>query len=58
MKLYSTKEFALLAGVSIRTLKYWRKSKKLEPVVRGAKGAKFYSEVQLLEVQKYVKGAK
>ena len=56
MKMYSTKEFALVAGVSIRTLKYWRKSGKLEPVGKGAKGAKFYSEVQILEVQK-LKGA-
>lgn len=57
MKLFSTKEFAEAAGVSIRTLKYWRKSGKLIPVQKGAKGAKFYSGVQLLEVQKYLKGA-
>ena len=58
MKLYSTKEMAELLHVSIRTLKYWRKSGKLIPEVKGAKGAKFYSEVQLLEVQKFLKGAK
>ena len=53
MKMYSTKEFAELAGVSIRTLKRWRKSGKLEPVGKGAKGDKFYTAEQLAGVTKY-----
>ena len=57
MRLYSTKETAEILKVSIRTLKYWRKEGKLVPEVRGAKGAKFYSEVQILEVQKLLKSA-
>ena len=51
MKFFTTKEFAELVGVSIRTLKYWRSTGKLIPVSTGAKGAKFYSEVQIAQVQ-------
>ena len=53
MKLYSTKEFAELAGVSIRTLKRWRKSGKLVP--KTIKGDKFYYEEQLAGVTKYLR---
>lgn len=57
-KLYSTKEAAKFLGVSVRTLKYWRKSGKLVPEIKGAnglrggreKGAK-YTEEQLKRVQ-------
>lgn len=58
MNLYSTKETAEMLHISIRTLKYWRKTGKLIPEAKGAKGAKFYSEVQLAEVQKVLKGTK
>jgi len=58
MKMLTTKQAADFLGVSIRTLKYWRKTGKLQPTMTGAKGAKFYSEVQLLEVQKILTGAK
>ena len=53
MKLYSTKDFASLTGVSIRTLKRWRKSGKLVP--QTIKGDKFYSEEQLAGVTKYLR---
>ena len=53
MKLYSTKEFAELAGVSIRTLKRWRKAGKLVP--QTIKGDKFYSVEQLTGVTKYLR---
>ena len=52
MKLFSTKEFAELSGVSIRTLKRWRKDGKLIPA-KTVKGDKFYSEEQLAGVTKY-----
>ena len=61
MQFYSTEEFAKLAGVSIRTLKYWRKSGKLSPA-KTQGGAKFYSQAQLEGVQnsglRYSRGAK
>lgn len=57
-KLYSTKEAAKFLGVSVRTLKYWRKNGKLVPEIKGAngkrggrgKGAKYTLE-QLKRVQ-------
>lgn len=52
MKLYTTKEFAELSGVSIRTLKYWRKSGKLIPAVNNGKGKTFYSREQIFMAQK------
>ena len=58
-KLYSTKQAAKFIGVSVRTLKYWRKNGKLVPDIKGAngkrggrgKGAKYTLE-QLKRVQK------
>ena len=47
MKLYSRKKFAELAGVCIKTLKRWRKSGKLSPVLIDGNGKIFYSENQL-----------
>ena len=47
MKLYSRKKFAELAGVSVKTLKRWRKSGKLSPVLIDGNGKIFYSENQL-----------
>ena len=52
MKLYTTKEFAELSGVSIRTLKYWRKSGKLIPAVNNGKGKTFYSKEQIFIAKK------
>ena len=57
-KLYSTKQAAKFLGVSVRTLKYWRKSGKLVPEKCNPRtGEKFYSEIQLIGVQKYFRGA-
>ena len=60
MKLYSTKKFSELADVSIRTLKRWRKSGKLSPVLIDGNGKNFYSEKQLKGVttlgQKFSQG--
>lgn len=50
MKLYSTKEFAELTGVSVRTLKYWRKSGKLVPEMTDT-GVYQYTDVDLMRVQ-------
>ena len=47
LKLYSRKKFAELAGVCIKTLKRWRKSGKLSPVLIDGNGKIFYSENQL-----------
>ncbi len=47
MRLYSTKEFAELAGVSIRTLKRWRRDGKIQPVKTGKNNSVFYSDKQL-----------
>ena len=46
-KLFSTKEAADFLHVSIRTLKRWRASGKLVPVVTGDRGDKMYSFDQL-----------
>ena len=51
MKMYSTKEFAELAGVSIRTLKRWRKSGKLTPIKTGDNGYCFYADFQLWKIK-------
>ena len=48
-KLLSTKEAAEFLHVSLRTFKYLTRAKKIAPVQIGAKGAKFYSPVQLEE---------
>ena len=37
-KLYSTKQAAKFLGVSVRTLRYWRKSGKLVPTIKGDTG--------------------
>ena len=57
-KLYSTKQAAKFLGVSVRTLKYWRKSGKLVPDSQEETSAKFgrrlvqkYSLEQLRKVQ-------
>lgn len=47
MKLFSTKKFAELADVSVITLKRWRKSGKLTPILVDGNGKFFYSEKQL-----------
>lgn len=47
MKLYNTKEFSELSGVSIRTLKRWRKSGKLIPAVNEGQGKIFYTHAQV-----------
>jgi len=52
MKLYSTKEFADLSGVSVRTLKRWRNFGKLKPILTNNKGENFYSKKQLTELKK------
>ena len=46
-KFFSTKEAAKFLHVSIRTLKRWRASGKLVPVVTGDRGDKMYSFDQL-----------
>ena len=49
-KLFSTKDAADFLHVSIRTLKYWRKTGKLVPIVtvcHGDRRDKFYSQEQL-----------
>ena len=46
-KLFTTREAADFLHVSLRTFKYWTSANKIAPVQIGAKGAKFYSEVQL-----------
>ena len=45
--LYSTRKFAELAGVSIRTLKRWLKNGILIPAVKCDNGYNFYSQEQL-----------
>ena len=52
-KLFSTKEAADFLHKSVRTFKYWIKKTSTKPLYRGAKGAKFYSGVQLERVGKF-----
>ena len=49
-KLYSTREFSELTGISVRTLKYWRKSGKLIPKMTDT-GVYQYTDVDLMRVQ-------
>ena len=56
-KLFSTAESAEYLHVSVRTFKYWIKANKISPVQRGARGAKFYSEVQLEKLRSAVRSA-
>ena len=53
-KLYSTKEAANFLGVSVITLKRYRKSGKLKPVSTSINGYSEYSHEQLVSFQKVV----
>ena len=49
--MYTVKQLADLAGVSIRTLHYYDEIKLLEPTTVGENGYRYYSEVNLLRLQ-------
>ena len=51
-KLYSPKEAASILHVSVRTIKYWMKNGKLKPVQIGSNGYNYFSDEQLLQLQK------
>ncbi|MBR6012724.1 MAG: MerR family transcriptional regulator [Selenomonadaceae bacterium] len=52
MTFYKTTEFAALSGVSIKTLKRWKKAGKLVPISTDEKSHHLYSEEQIEEVKK------
>ena len=56
--LFSTQEAADFLHVSIRTFKYWIKATSTQPVQIGARGAKFYSPVQLEDLRSAMTCAK
>ena len=45
--MYTPKKFAELVGVSTRTLRRWKKSEKLVPIIDEGKDKTFYSEEQI-----------
>jgi len=49
--MYTVKQLADLAGVSIRTLHYYDEIKLLEPTSVGENGYRYYSEANLLRLQ-------
>ena len=51
-ELFDIKEAAKFLGVSIRTLKYWRKSGKLVPEKKGDNGRSKKSKYSLAQLKK------
>jgi DNA-binding transcriptional MerR regulator/ubiquinone/menaquinone biosynthesis C-methylase UbiE len=48
---YSSGEFAKLAGVSVRTIRYYDKQNILKPSYVNTKGARFYTDSDLVRLQ-------
>ncbi len=53
-KLYKPKEISDMAGVTVRTLQYYDKIDLLKPSYKNENGYRFYTEEDLMELQKVI----
>lgn len=54
MNLWTTGEVAKQRGISVRTLRYYDQIKLLKPSFRDENGKRFYSEENLIKLEKII----